>query len=147
MARSKRFQEDLTPYHGCDDEALIGLAPLAVGFLQRGQDFATGKLPADLAAQLAPFCRPELTVCPRGQRMACPLCGERITIALDGTELALGAAEIRVLGAEDIFAAPDLVVHYITAHNYRPPDEFVTAVRFGSPAGAPEHRALINTLR
>jgi hypothetical protein len=27
-----------------------------------------------------------------------------------------------------VFAAPSLVYHYVAAHDYRPPDEFIAAV-------------------
>jgi hypothetical protein len=43
--------------------------------------------------------------------------------------LSLGSAEIRVPGSGGrIYAAPDLIYHYVEAHGYRPPDEFVEAV-------------------
>jgi len=49
---------------------------------------------------------------------------------MDGDEeVALGDAEIRVLGRNDrVFAAPNLIYHYVTAHGYRPPDEFLGAL-------------------
>jgi hypothetical protein len=42
----------------------------------------------------------------------------------------LGDAEIRVF-AEDgrIYAAPTLIYHYVRAHEYKPPDEFLRAIR------------------
>ncbi len=44
-------------------------------------------------------------------------------------ELNLGAAEIRVPGKNDIvYIAPNLIYHYVTAHHYQPPAEFVEAV-------------------
>ena len=27
-----------------------------------------------------------------------------------------------------VFASPSLICHYVAAHDYRPPDEFITAV-------------------
>ncbi|MER6101491.1 hypothetical protein ABT115_03870 [Streptomyces sp. NPDC001832] len=40
----------------------------------------------------------------------------------------LGSAEIRVEGADGTcYAAPDLVIHYITEHWYCPPEEFCQA--------------------
>ncbi|MDH6466398.1 hypothetical protein M2302_006606 [Micromonospora sp. A200] len=42
----------------------------------------------------------------------------------------LGNAEVRVPSAPGVmFAAPSLIWHYITAHSYRPPLEFIEAVR------------------
>jgi len=46
-----------------------------------------------------------------------------------GQELPLGNAEIWIPdGAGGIFAAPNLIVHYIETHNYLPPSEFIEAV-------------------
>jgi hypothetical protein len=46
-----------------------------------------------------------------------------------GEEIALGEAEIRVNGEGNvIFASPNLICHYIAAHGYRPPDEFMAAL-------------------
>jgi hypothetical protein len=43
-------------------------------------------------------------------------------------EVWLGSAEIRVQGADGtLYAAPNLVIHYMTAHHYCPPEEFCRA--------------------
>jgi hypothetical protein len=73
----------------------------------------------------------------------------------DGLKLLLGGAEIRVLSKEgvsllrqrllaeesagllflksavpcNVYAAPNLVYHYVLAHSYKPPDEFLNALR------------------
>ncbi|MFE4053375.1 hypothetical protein [Streptomyces sp. YIM B13518] len=44
------------------------------------------------------------------------------------TEVWLGSAEIRVQGADGTrYAAPNLVIHCMTAHHYCPPEEFCRA--------------------
>ena len=49
-----------------------------------------------------------------------------------GEERLLGVAEIRVFGAgELVYAAPTLIYHYVAVHHYRPPDEFLRALREG----------------
>ena len=41
----------------------------------------------------------------------------------------LGSAEIRVLGGGGkVYAAPNLIYHYVAKHKYRPPEEFIEAV-------------------
>jgi hypothetical protein len=46
--------------------------------------------------------------------------------------LLLGSAEIRVFSNEGrIYAAPNLLFHYVCEHHYRPPKEFVQALRTG----------------
>jgi hypothetical protein len=45
-------------------------------------------------------------------------------------EFGVGSAEIRVPGPSGVtFAAPDMIIHYVTDHGYRPPDEFLDALR------------------
>jgi hypothetical protein len=39
-----------------------------------------------------------------------------------------GSAEIRVPGEGKVYAAPELVHHYVVAHRYKPPEEFIAAV-------------------
>jgi hypothetical protein len=52
---------------------------------------------------------------------------------MGGVQLSLGSAEIRVRsGAGELLAAPDLILHYVTAHGYGPPEEFVMAVLTGA---------------
>ncbi len=44
-------------------------------------------------------------------------------------EFVVGSAEIRVQGPRgDRYAAPDMIIHYVEAHGYRPPDDFVAGV-------------------
>ncbi|MEV6525807.1 hypothetical protein AB0M43_28070 [Longispora sp. NPDC051575] len=63
-----------------------------------------------------PGCAPE-------QRPA----GTRVLI--DGASVLLGRAEVRVGATEGTgYAAPTLIHHYVTAHGYQPPAEFVAAV-------------------
>jgi hypothetical protein len=60
----------------------------------------------------------------------------------NGEELLLGSAEIRVFGKDGlIYAAPNLIYHYVAVHHYKAPDEFLEAV--GSRPGPldPEYLA------
>ena len=142
-----RDPEDLDQYHGCPDDNALGMTPLAVGWLRRDRPFESGTLSPQLVQRLRAFCHPDLQVCQvRGQR-PCPLCGEQISVDVDGVMAPLGSGEIRVLGEDDIFAAPTLIFHYVTVHGYQPPRPFVDALRQGPPAGAPEHRALVRFYR
>lgn len=144
----QRTLADLDPYLGCRADENVGLDPLAVGWLQRNEPYATGTVPAGFAEALLPFCFEENIVCITRATRPCPLCGERVepVTVEEGHRAEPGTGEIRVLGEDDIFAAPDLIHHYVTVHDYRPPQVFVEAVLRGSPPGSPEHRALIKTL-
>ena len=145
--RRRHTLEDLDPYLGCRADENVGLDPLAVGWLQRNQPYATGPVPEDFPEALLAFSFQEYLVCTTRATRPCPLCGEQAPpLSRDGQTARPGTGEIRVLGEEDIFAAPDLIHHYVTVHNYQPPPVFVEAVLNGPPPGSPEHRALIRTL-
>ena len=144
---------DLSPYRNAPDKA-IGLIPLAVGWLTAAQPFPTGPVPPEFAAKLRSFCAAEWVVPPpRAARRdgRCPLdknCPRSsLTLSDSGATIHLDNAEIRVIGDEDIFAAPTLIYHYVTVHQYRPPDTFIAAVMRGPAAGSPEHRALIRAIQ
>ncbi len=139
MSRKRAELDDLTPYTGCGADAALGLLPLAVGWLRGGMAFETGKAPESFLARLLPFCQPEHTVCAAGGTRPCPLCRQLIP--------PYGQAEIRVIGEVDIYAAPDLIYHYVSGHHYLPPPEFVAAVLQGPAPDTAEHRALRRALR
>jgi len=57
--------------------------------------------------------------------------------------LKLGSAEIRVVGQDGtVYAAPDLIYHYVVVHDYRPPEEFIQAVMETPLPGTQEHEIL-----
>lgn len=62
----------------------------------------------------------------------CPFCPRfeiGIPLELDDRQIKLGSAEIHVKASDGrVFAAPDLIYHYIVAHGYGPPGEFIQAV-------------------
>jgi hypothetical protein len=70
--------------------------------------------------------------------------GQRVT--RNGEELLLGSAEIRVFGkGELIYAAPNLIYHYVSVHCYKPPEEFLQALEEGpSPPGSEYFKRLTN---
>lgn len=148
MAKRKRNQrEDLTPYSDCPCDEILGFDPLAVGWLEHGQPFTIGSVPQGFAEQLLGFCQPEYGVCPLPRPRPCPLDNHPVIITINGREVNLGTAEIRVIGEEEIYAAPALIYHFVTAHHYQPPDEFVDAVLNGPQPQSAEFRALIRTLQ
>jgi hypothetical protein len=61
----------------------------------------------------------------------CPLCGkDGIWVHHAGVKFFLGAAEVWIPSDRGslIYAAPDLIWHYVHEHKYSPPSEFVDAV-------------------
>ena len=60
----------------------------------------------------------------------CNLCDEEsFEISGASKAMCLGASEIWVPCGDKYFAAPSMILHYIEVHNYRPPVEFVDAVK------------------
>ena len=140
MAKRNKIP-DLSPYLGCQADEWLGIDPLAIGWLQHNVPFQTGQPPAQFIERLAPFCTPDHLVCAIPAQQPCPLCRKKIS--LNGTPL--GHAEIRVIGDEEIFAAPDLIIHYVTEHRYLPPKPFLTAVLNGPQPTSSEYKALLRT--
>ena len=105
----------------------------------------------------------------------CDLCVSPTTVSVSrgGVERTLGSAEIRVFsktearsslsqqlkGTEsglvflrnsrvpvNVYAAPDLVYHYVRVHHYKPPDEFLDALRDGPRPNAEDYLNYLGTL-
>ncbi len=65
-----------------------------------------------------------------------------------GDRIELGSAEIRVFGDRGkIYAAPNMIYHYVTSHHYKPPSEFVQALKNGPSPPHPEYLHRLAALR
>lgn len=113
------YFEDLTPYTYLPrDEG--DQSALNVGWLDAAHPFEIGETSTEFRTKLEQLCRFAFNqtrgvhpcyFCPTGKG-----------------GFAASSAEIRVAGDGKIYAAPTLIYHYVTAHNYRPPSEFIAAV-------------------
>lgn len=122
------FYEDLSAYEYGPDGGEGDVRNVA--WLGNGHDFPVGDVPTGFAVRLARLAVSLPVNRTRGWQ-ECPFCaGEYpIRIEVDGERRAMGDAEIRVSGVDGrIYAAPTLIVHYVAAHRYRPPEEFIGAV-------------------
>jgi hypothetical protein len=111
------FFEDLTPYtylHPEEERA----GTVNIGWLDRRHPFPTWETGEDFRAKLLKLCK--LRVKQARGFHACDLC--------TGRDKPRGSAEVRVPGAGRVYAAPELVYHYVVAHGYKPPGEFIAAV-------------------
>jgi hypothetical protein len=62
-----------------------------------------------------------------------------------GERTSLGQAEIYVFGEEGrVYVAPTLIFHYVTVHHYKPPIEFVQALKKGPAPPGREYVARLN---
>jgi hypothetical protein len=111
------FFRDLTPYtylHPEEEQP----GTVNVGWLDRNYPFATGTTSATFRAQLGQLCQRRVKRARGFQH--CPFC--------KGRDRPKSSAEIRVAAGDRVYAAPEMVHHYVVAHSYKPPDEFIEAV-------------------
>jgi hypothetical protein len=106
-----------------------------IGWLDASQAYPAGPVPGAFVERLTELCLHGVNrmrgfhycnLCPPTPGPDLP---EPAHIWTPEGEYAIGSAEIRVDGADGVrYAAPDLVIHYVTEHGYRPPDGFIEAV-------------------
>jgi hypothetical protein len=111
------FFADLTPH----TYAPTGdLEILNVGWLDECRPFAVGATSRDFQDALLELCKRPI-ILHRGVHACCYCRGQRQDRA--------GNGQVRVLSPKGIwYAAPTLVHHYVSVHEYSPPADFVDAV-------------------
>ena len=130
------YYADLTPYaYDEHDQPMIN-----AGWLDRDHPFPTGDVDPETFARLVHLATFDRAVM-RGWH-DCQFCDEespiRLPVEPPGREVLLGHGEIRLESdAGRVYAAPTLICHYVSAHSYLPPSEFLDALRTGS-VGPPE---------
>ena len=101
-----------------------------VGWLDKTVPFSTGSVNDIFLQKLLRRCF-QRTNQTRGYHI-CPFCAKPevgVPLKIEGMQVKLGSAEIHVRGPlGHVFVAPDLICHYILAHRYIPPKEFIEAV-------------------
>src|SRR6185369_530883 len=104
---------DLSPLDG--SERMV-----TIGWLGRGNTYPVGEVPLNvyrkLAALLAEPGRPAAS----GAIQPCDLCVYEPERA--------GTMNVFVPGDQRVYVAPELILHYMNAHRYQPPEEFCKAV-------------------
>jgi hypothetical protein len=117
---------------------------VAVGWLDAGMPFTRGELPAEFVDRLREKCRTPVrrtrglyhcTFCPRPAETDWPPPTQIVNS--EGGDFVVGSAEIRVEGPSGArYASPDMIIHYVEEHFYRPPVDFIAGV-LREPSGAP----------
>ena len=124
-------------YGAAPDSSLI-----CAGWLARGHSFRSASAPDGFLDRLAWRCVNQLERKYRGIHV-CELCSpdeaDYVSILHRGRKTVLGMAEITVRTKSGDYAPPSLNVHYVAAHGYLPPDDFVRAV-----LDVPETQALMD---
>lgn len=111
------------------DSTLVGTT-IRVGWLAEDQPFTKGKVHPEFLAKLEILYRHRVSKT-RGWHSCqfCPVPLYGLPIEFEGKTHWLGDAEIHVVTSDGhVFAAPDLIYHYIVTHEYLPPVRFIEAV-------------------
>jgi hypothetical protein len=114
-------------YTGMDE-----LGTKNVGWLDAGRDFPQQHPDEEILDLVWAHCAVSV-IQTRGLHI-CELCRSSTSCNAERKDerLLLGSAEIRVFSSGgDIYAAPNLIYHYMSVHHYKPPDEFLAALREG----------------
>lgn len=121
--------DDLTPYKYGVSRAVDWVKN--IGWLSVDHPFARGPVDSRVPDALEQYYEQLEANRTRGLH-PCPFCPGREddpAIVVNGRLAWLGAGELWVPGPGGIvFAAPDLVIHYMRDHSYLPPSAFIGAV-------------------
>lgn len=106
----------------------------AVGWLDARHPFPTGPVsPVFVAALRRHLQHPWQPVATAGWH-DCELCESKPVT---------GCANVWIPDKSAVYVAPELILHYIEDHHYRPPIAFIAAVMFCPEQGTPEYLRLI----
>jgi adenosylhomocysteine nucleosidase len=119
---------DLTPYnYGPFEKDVPDLNLLAIGWLDKSVPYTKGSVEPDLLLGLQRLAANPVNRT-RGYH-SCQYCMASGMKSFD-EYTPRGNGELHVIGESGIiYAAPVLICHYIESHEYKPPDEFLEAVR------------------
>jgi len=114
----------------------------AVGWLSSEHPFTQGEVPAGFLARLREFAEKwgdSTDALGWGLALGwhdCELCDQ-----------SMASGNFGVPSGELLFIAPEMVPHYVEAHHYRPPDEFIAAVMSSPMPGTDEYRTAVEPFR
>jgi hypothetical protein len=111
-----------------------------VGWLEKGHPFDQEMPSGETLDALWELCRVSV-VQARGFHICdlCPSPAPLVIASRAGDGVRLGSAEIRVFSpCGRIYAAPNLVYHYVRTHHYKPPQEFLKALNEGPLPTGPD---------
>lgn len=137
------YREDLSRYS--NDNANL----LNAGWLDRSEIFPQGETSQEFRDALTEHIR--YSAVQTLGRHQCNLCnerGHRVRVQLeDGSVIPLGSCEIFVFADNGmIYAAPNLIYHYVMDCEYLPPDPFIEAVVRSPRPPSDDYLAFLNRL-
>jgi hypothetical protein len=120
------YYPDLSPYvFRLNCPGLIN-----IGWLDLNRAFTKGFVEPTITAEIGRLCSRPVNLT-RGYQVCCGQMPVMEAYLGDGVPRSLGNGEIHVSGGSIYweYAAPTLIYHYITRHEYLPPQEFLDAVK------------------
>lgn len=118
-----------------------------VGWLEYGYEFEKETPSESLLDLMWEYCK--ISVAQLRGIHECQFCppGDWFHVERKGERLLLGTSEIRVFGRDGlIYAAPTLIYHYIATHHYKPPEEFLLALKEGPNPQSAEYFGRLEAL-
>jgi hypothetical protein len=125
---------DLSPYEYVKESVPAAVTAVNVGWLEPGEEYPQGDVPDGFVEALATIVRDSRQMKMRGWHgCGLPHVGYTadypIRVDVGGQKVALGGAEVRVVARSgEWMIAPDLILHYVSDHSYKPPADFIDAV-------------------
>jgi hypothetical protein len=106
---------------------------IAVGWLENGKHYTTGDTPKSVCEKLYEFSKTRELYFAFLGRHECDLCDvygnpNNLNFIDD-----FGSKTIFIAFKNKVYIFPDLIIHYINAHSYLPPEEFIEAVLASTP--------------
>jgi hypothetical protein len=116
----EQYFDDLSPRHTKEDRFKDRFKDyVCIGWLDSKNDFPKGDVPReviDKIKNMEPYIRT------KGFH-TCEFCTDS-----DDKRISRSSTEFKVEGNGKTYCFPQMLVHYITKHNYQPPQEFIDAV-------------------
>ena len=127
------YYADLTPYN----YFAYTEKELNVGWLSKDHDFTIGEIPEGFLEKLKVYAEREHRMHQTRGWHDCHFCEENHH----------GSNELRVVGSDGmVYASPALIIHYVEAHKYLPPQQFIDAVMNGPIPGSDKYKEAIKLL-
>ena len=120
-------------YPDLSNECEVAAGPTirAVGWLSAESPFPTGSTPTVVVARLKELIKTAFQPVVACGWHECDIC------QFDG---ASGSYNLFLPGSGCLYVCPELIVHYISAHYYRPPKEFMESVLASPDATSMEYK-------
>ncbi len=122
---------------------------LNIGWLGQIGDYERGEVSREFITNLVEYyrCRVYWRCWLRSSYYNYGLDGSwaHFNLKFGGCFMSLGTGEIRVADKSNgiMYAAPDLIIHYILNHGYLPPEEFINAVISGPKPDSKEYCSVV----